>query len=143
MIILGIGVDACRISRMRSYPPDSTFALRYFSDEERAYLQQKGVGQAQSMAGMFAAKEAFAKALGTGVRGFSLKEVEVLHDPAGRPYYRITGKAREIQNSRGMDEMLLSITHEGSLAIAFALAQGPDKEGADPFARPETGGENE
>ena len=100
-----------------------------------------GGGPAGLTAAIYARRAS--KTVLAGVRGFSLQEVEVLHDPAGRPYSRITGKAREIQNSRGMDEMLLSITHEGSLAIAFALAQGPDKEGADPFARPETGGENE
>ncbi|MBQ6075401.1 MAG: holo-ACP synthase [Lachnospiraceae bacterium] len=143
MTIHGIGVDVCRISRMRSHAPDSSFALRFFSDEERAYLERKGAGLAQSMAGMYAAKEAFAKAVGTGVRGFSLREVEVLHRPDGRPFYRISGEALKIMNSGGMDEMLLSISHDGSLAIAFAVGQGPDNTGEDAFARPVSGGDDE
>ena len=143
MAVLGIGVDICRISRMKDHAPESSFALRFFSDEERTYLQQKKTGMAQSMAGMYAAKEAFAKALGTGVRGFSLKEVEVMHQPDGRPYFRISGKALAIQNSRGMDEMLLTISHDGGLAIAFAVGQGPDNTGEDVFARPVSGGDDE
>ena len=128
---------------MRSHDPDSSFALRFFSDEERAYLREKGAGLAQTMAGMYAAKEAFAKAVGTGVRGFSLREVEVLHRPGGQPYYRISGEALRIMHSGGMDEMLLSISHDGGLAIAFAAGRGPDYPGEDAFARPESGGEDE
>ena len=95
------------------------------------------------MAGMYAAKEAFAKALGTGIRGFSLKEAEVLHDADGRPFYRITGKALALQHSRSIDEVLLSISHDGGLAIAFAVAEGPNHPGEDASALPETGGEYE
>ena len=142
-MVHGIGVDICRISRMRSHTPDDAFALRFFSDAERLYLQQKNTSLAQTMAGMYAAKEAFAKALGTGIRGFSLKEAEVLHDADGRPFYRITGKALALQHSRSIDEVLLSISHDGGLAIAFAVAEGPYHPGEDASALPETGGEYE
>lgn len=125
MGILGIGVDICEISRMESFSLERRFAERFFSEAERAYLQGKKAGRPQSMAGMYAAKEAFSKVLGSGFQGFELKEVEVLHDPAGKPYYRISGKAREAMEERGIYTLHLSISHDGGMAVAFAVGEGP------------------
>ncbi len=125
MGILGIGVDICQVSRMEAFSSDSRFAERFFSDAEREYLQGKKAGLAQSMAGMYAAKEAFSKVLGSGVRGFELKEVEVLHNPAGQPYYRISGKARKAMEKQGIVSLHLSISHDGGMAVAFAVGEGP------------------
>ena len=116
-MIRGIGVDICQVSRMESISLDSSFAKRFFSLEEQEYLQDKGISFTQSLAGMYAAKEAFAKALGSGVRAFALQEVEVLHSPDGQPYYSISGKALEAQKSRGIERMSLSIS----------VGQGPEK----------------
>ena len=125
MGILGIGVDICDVSRMKSFSLESRFIERFFSDAEREYLQGKKAGLAQSMAGMYAAKEAFSKVLGSGVRGFELKEVEVLHNPAGQPYYRISGKARKVMEKQGIVSLHLSISHDGGMAVAFAVGEGP------------------
>ena len=129
MMIRGIGVDICQVSRMESITLESSFAQRFFSQEEREYLTDKMTSLAQSVAGMYAAKEAFSKALGSGVRGFELREVEVLHSPDGQPYYSISGKALEAQHARGIERLLLSISHDGGLAVAFAVGQGPEKTG--------------
>ena len=126
MTVKGIGVDLCEIARMEKFEPDSRFVERFFSDAERAYLAERRGSFARTLAGMFAAKEAFSKALGTGIRGFELKEVEILHTPEGKPYYRISGKALKVQKKRRISELFLSISYEKGLAAAFAVAQGPD-----------------
>lgn len=125
-MICGIGVDICQVSRLESFPLEGRFARRFFSREELAYLESKGSARAQSMAGLYAAKEAFSKVLGSGVRGFELKEVEVIHTPEGRPCYRISGKALEAMKQRGIEEVLLSISHDAGVAAAFALGQKSD-----------------
>lgn len=127
MMIRGIGVDLCEIARMEKFTADSRFVQRFFSEEEREYLLDRGTSLAQTLAGMYAAKEAFSKALGTGVSGFELNEVEVLHSPEGQPYYAVSGKALVAQEERGIARMLLSISHDGGMAIAFAVGQGPEK----------------
>lgn len=129
MMIRGIGVDVCEISRMDNMNVDSRFVERYFSEDEKAYLMDKGVSFRQTLAGMYAAKEAFAKTLGSGVRGFELKEVEVLHSVEGQPYYGISGSALEAQKERKIERVFLSISHEAGIAVAFAVGWGhePDE----------------
>ena len=61
------------------------FLVEFFTEAERSYILARHTPE-QSAAGAWAAKEAFSKAVGTGVRGWSLREVEVLHDPLGRPF---------------------------------------------------------
>lgn len=126
MMIRGIGVDVCEVSRMDSMTLDSRFVERYFSEEEHAYLMDKGVSFRQTLAGMYAAKEAFAKTLGSGVRGFELKEVEILHSPEGQPYYGISGSALEAQKERRIERVFLSISHEAGIAVAFAVGWGKE-----------------
>ena len=129
MMIRGIGVDVCEISRMDNMNVDSRFVERNFSEDEKAYLMDKGVSFRQTLAGMYAAKEAFAKTLGSGVRGFELKEVEVLHSVEGQPYYGISGSALEAQKERKIERVFLSISHEAGIAVAFAVGWGhePDE----------------
>lgn len=73
------------------------------------------------MAAAFAAKEAFSKALGTGVRNFKLQEVSVGHDALGAPYFVFTGSAKEIVEERGLT-FSLSLTHTDQVAAAFVVA---------------------
>ena len=73
------------------------------------------------MAGNWAAKEAFAKSLGTGVEDFGLSEVEVLRDKLGAPYIRLSGNAKRIADEMGLD-FSVSISHTSELAIATVIA---------------------
>ena len=73
-MIKGLGLDVCEIARMDRLLKDKRFLGRYFNEGETIYIQSKGRNAAQTMAGIFAAKEAFAKALGTGIV-FNLKEI--------------------------------------------------------------------
>ena len=95
MEIIGIGTDIIEVARFRreGKPPSLRFMLRCFTEGERRYLQAR---PAESMAGLFAAKEAVAKALGTGFRGFWPGAVEIAHSPLGKPEAVLHGKAAEI-----------------------------------------------
>ena len=117
--LLGIGVDLCQISRMASLLEDGRFLSRWFTREEQAYIRGRGVGAAQSMAGIFAAKEALGKALGTGIT-LPLTEIGVTHDAQGQPQYAFSGSAAEALRGR---RALLSISHDGDMAVAFCTIQ--------------------
>ena len=84
-----VGCDLQEVERVKNAAQRDSFCRRAFSDEERRRFSQMK-DPYQSMAGTWAAKEAFAKALGTGVRGFSLNEITVAHDELGSPYLRKT-----------------------------------------------------
>ena len=112
----GLGLDLCGISRMEPLLADGRFPGRYFTAEEADYIRSRGAGAAQSMAGIWAAKEALLKAAGRGLT-LPLRDIEVCHGPAGEPFYRLHGKAAEALPG----SFLLSITHEGDMAAAVCL----------------------
>ena len=94
-MIRGLGMDLCEISRMERLLDDERFLKRYFNEGEIGYIRTKGKSAAQTMAGIYAAKEAFSKALGTGIT-FDLKEISIFHDEAGMPGYSLSGKAEKL-----------------------------------------------
>lgn len=110
----GIGLDLCQVDRMREHLEDR-FMARYFTEAEAAYVRSRGAQAAESMAGIWAAKEAVLKALGTGI-AFPLQDIEIGHSEAGQPTVRLHGQAGSFGGS-----FLLSITHEGGMAAAVAM----------------------
>lgn len=96
------------------------FAARVFSASERELFAQKK-DPIPSFAANFAAKEAFSKALGTGVRDFALHEVAVLRDELGAPYFVFSGNAARIVEERNLS-FSVSLTHTEDLAGAFVIA---------------------
>jgi len=123
--IIGIGTDLCAVSRMERAIQKQHFYERVFFDGERAYLDAKENARAQSAAAMFAAKEAVAKALGTGfIRGVMPWTIEVTHDAAGRPGVRLHGDALARLEALGGKAVHLSLSHEGDMALAFAVVEG-------------------
>ena len=118
-VTTGIGFDLCEIARMEKQAENGAFLSRFFTEKETAYILSKGKSKAQTMAGIFAAKEAFSKAVGTGI-AFELKDVEVLHSETGQPYYALAGKAAELT---GNDRFLLSISHDGGIAGAVCIRE--------------------
>ena len=85
MEIYGIGTDIIEISRIRdAINRTSSFKKKVYTEKEIEYIEKKKEPYV-SYAGRFAAKEAVSKALGTGVRGFSLSDVEILNDELGKP----------------------------------------------------------
>ncbi|MBQ7849024.1 MAG: holo-ACP synthase [Clostridia bacterium] len=112
--VTGVGLDLCAIPRMQELLDSGRSLRRMFSEEEERYIRSKGAGAAQTMAGIFAAKEAILTALGTGL-SVPMTDVCIRHTELGQPQAILTGKA-------GFGgEIQLSITHEGDMAAAVAL----------------------
>jgi holo-[acyl-carrier-protein] synthase len=118
-MIYGIGVDIAKIERFEKIinAEISPFMNRVFTEEERWYLSSK---KAQSIAGIFAAKEAVAKALGTGFTDISPGDIEILHDKYGKPFVTLHNSAKEIFQNLILH---ISISHTDTDAIAYAVAE--------------------
>ena len=122
--IAGIGTDLCAISRIEKAIAKEHFYQRVYSDNERAYLETKGKGKAQSAAAMFAAKEAVSKALGTGIaKGVAISDIEVVHDENGAPGVLMHGGAKERLEAIGGRGVHVSLSHEGDMAMAFVVIE--------------------
>ena len=117
-LVVGIGTDIMKIARFEGMTPH--FIQRVFTPDERAYLLNK---TAASAAGLFAAKEAVAKALGTGFRGFFPSDIEIWHDAWGKPRVKLHNKAKKIARklARGRYRVHVSISHTDTDALAFAV----------------------
>lgn len=122
-MIVGVGIDVCDISRMEKLLIDGRFLGRYFSLEEQEYIENKGKAAAASMAGIYVAKEALVKALGTGFTTTQLADICVLHDKFGAPYYDLRGAYALHAAQRNITGLHLSITHDGGIAAAVAIAE--------------------
>ena len=91
-MILGVGADLVRIERMQRSLASPSFMEKVFGPEERALLAATPPSRrAERAAGCWAAKEAFLKAAGRGLGGFSLAEIQALRLPSGAPYYALGG----------------------------------------------------
>lgn len=124
MAIVGMGVDLARIERFRTFVSQKSGVLeRLFCQQEREYgLKQRD--PAQALAARFAAKEAFFKALGTGLRdGMSWQQVCVVRDELGCPSLQISGRAAELMQQRGAGKAHLSYSHDGDYAVATVILE--------------------
>ncbi|NOY12482.1 MAG: holo-ACP synthase [Deltaproteobacteria bacterium] len=124
MAIVGIGTDLARIERFRRFlEPDNRVLSRVFSAGERQYALQMR-DPAPHLAARFAAKEAFVKALGTGLRdGLSWQQVVVVRDQLGCPALQLTGRAAELLTERGAASTHLSYSHDGDYAVATVILE--------------------
>lgn len=122
MSVIGVGLDLCEISRIEQALKNPRFLQRVFTQGERERIAQRGH---QTAAGLFAAKEAVAKALGSGFDGFFLDKVEVCWDGMGCPRCLLHGGALARLKALGGESVYLSITHEGGMAAAVAVVEGP------------------
>ncbi|HEX6331348.1 MAG TPA: holo-ACP synthase [Actinomycetota bacterium] len=121
MEILGLGVDVCEIARMeRALERHPTMRERVFTPEEIAYCDSKA-RPAESYAGRFAAREAVIKALG-GYRGRGWQDISVGRGPSGAPEIRLAGNAKRRADALGVTNVLITFTHERSMAVAVAVA---------------------
>lgn len=119
-MILGTGIDITEIDRVANSIArfGDRFLHRIFTAGEIAYCSRKK-NAAESYAARFAAKEAGAKALGTGIQhGVSWKELEVRRAPGQRPTLHLTGRAEQIARHMGVQHIHLSLTHSANLAMA-------------------------
>jgi holo-[acyl-carrier protein] synthase len=125
-MIFGTGIDIVDISRFEKFVRENNEPLfrRVFTPQEQAYCASKK-RIAQHYALRFAAKEAFLKALGTGLRdGLSWREMEVVNDPWGKPELKLCGRAEELFRQKGLANAFLSLSHDGNYAIASVILEG-------------------
>jgi holo-[acyl-carrier protein] synthase len=124
-MVLGIGTDMIEIGRIEESAAryGERFLERIFTPGEIAYCRQKKTS-GESFAARFAAKEAGAKALGTGIsRGVSWKEIEVRRSPGQRPTLHWSGRAAEIAGAMGVKRTSLSLTHSRTVAMAVVIIE--------------------
>jgi len=122
MAVFGVGIDLVNVGRLKAvierHP--ERFRARIFTESEVAFCETLG-DKYPSYAGRFAAKEAFSKALGTGLRGaIGWTEIEVLDNEKTRPTIRVTGRAAAILASR---KVHLSISHLSDYATAIVVIE--------------------
>jgi len=126
--IVGVGVDAVDVARFRRLlDRRPRFAARCFTASEQSDATGSADG-AQSLAARFAAKEAVMKALGTGIGGFALTDVEVRRTTGtgatrNAPFLVLHGTAAELAGAQGAGQFHLSLTHTDGVAIAFVVAE--------------------
>ena len=107
------GVDAIEIERFARMNNLDTFVKRVFTRQESDYLKQR-TAPYESIAGFYAAKEAFSKYMGTGMRGFGWKDIEIRHDELGKPILYFMGKPSSVD---------LSISHSKTIAVAVVCGE--------------------
>lgn len=121
-MVRGLGIDLMDVSRIkRALERHPRFAERVYSPAEQEAIKARG---AETAAGYFAAKEAVAKALGTGFRGFSMKDISIENDEWGCPAAHLSGGALKRLQAMGGESVLVSITHVGGQAAAVAVIEG-------------------
>jgi holo-[acyl-carrier protein] synthase len=125
LVVIGLGTDLIEIARIeRSVQRfGDAFLRRVYTPGEIAYCQRKK-NAAESLAARFAAKEAAAKALGTGIsRGVSWREFEVRRKWGERPELHLSGRAAEIAAGLGVRRISLSLSHSRTVSIAVVVAE--------------------
>jgi holo-[acyl-carrier protein] synthase len=125
-MVLGVGTDLMETRRIEESIEryGERFLERVFTAGEIAYCRRKKKNAAESFAARFAAKEAGAKALGTGIsKGVTWKELEVRREANGRPTLHLSGRAAELAGAMGVRRMQLSLTHSRELAMAVVVVE--------------------
>ena len=122
-MIRGLGIDIVNVKRMEHWPEVEGILNRFFHPEEIAAIKERGRSSVLSLAARFAAKEALGKAMGTGLRGMKLTDIEVVNNHNGKPNIILHGKAKEIFLSNGGGSIHLSLTHEKEAAVAVVIIE--------------------
>ncbi len=129
MSILGLGTDIVSVGRINDLVQkhEQRFLNRCFSADEIAWAESRGLGKAASLAGRWAAKEAFLKALGRSVKHIPYGDIEVVRSTHGPVHLRLHGRAAREMEAAGGGSCILSISHEKDYAIATVLLQTSPK----------------
>ena len=122
-MIAGIGIDVVDIHRMEKWKSNPEILERFFDPLELKTALERGKSANQSLAARFAAKEAFGKALGTGLAGIALKDIMVRNRENGKPEMHVCGTALAALENNGAKRIHLSLTHERDNAIAMVVLE--------------------
>jgi len=122
-----LGVDIVEVKRIIEVNDNGKLEDRILSQNEKDYLKNKSTQVTKtkpycerdySLSGMFASKEAALKALGIGVNGINFTDIEVLHEPSGKPYLKINPELYKKVGKKAPKTIELSIAHDGEMAIS-------------------------
>ena len=120
-MIVGIGNDIIEIERIEKAILKEGFKNKVYTERELENIEKRG-NRTETYAGIFSAKEAISKAIGTGVREFSLTDLEILNDDLGKPYVVVSEKLDKILKIKKEDYQIeISISHSKKYAIAMAI----------------------
>ena len=120
-MIVGIGNDIIEIERIEKAILKEGFKNKVYTERELENIEKRG-NRTETYAGIFSAKEAISKAIGTGVREFSLIDLEILNDDLGKPYVVVSEKLDKIlKNKKESYQIEISISHSKKYAIAMAI----------------------
>lgn len=119
-----VGVDIIEISRIAQTVKrwGDRFLLRTYTEGELAYCR----GRAPQLAARFAAKEAVMKALGTGIRGVSWRDVEVVRARSGAPSIKLHGRGARVAERLAMSQVAISLSHSREYAVASVVIEIED-----------------
>lgn len=120
-MVLGTGVDIIEINRIKKAAESQSFLKKVYTENELKLFNGKNNN---TLAGNFAAKEAAAKAFGTGFSGFSPSDIEVLRDEKGKPYIVFYNEALRLAKSMGVLKTHTSISHSREYAVASVIFEG-------------------
>lgn len=122
-MIFGIGTDIVEIKRIeKAVHRNPRILNRLFTDAEIDYFKLRGM-KPQHIAGSFSAKEAIVKAMGTGIRGFCWRDIELLRGSTGKPVVKLHNKAKEYAIGQSIGTIFITISHSQSYATAYAVAE--------------------
>ena len=120
-MIVGIGNDIIEIERIEKAISKESFKNKIYTQRELKNIEKRG-NRTETYAGIFSAKEAISKAIGTGVREFSLTDLEILNDDLGKPYVIVSEKLDKIIKNKKEDyQIKISISHSKKYATAMAI----------------------
>ena len=123
-MIYGIGVDTVAINRFATWATNERKLTRFFHDIDLSYLSSlSNAHRARALAGRFAAKEAFGKAMGCGLRGLSLNNIAVSRDAYGSPKLELLGNARRLVEKLNGYRGHLSISYTDNYATAYVIVE--------------------
>jgi holo-[acyl-carrier protein] synthase len=120
-LIVGVGTDLVENRRLEAWLASPRLLAKYFSRAELSDVRDSS-HPAASLAARFAAKEAFGKALGTGLRGLALLDIETRRTALGQPELHLSGRARKALDARGA-RVHLSLSHERDYSLAFVVLE--------------------
>ena len=116
-----IGIDIIEIARIQRAMDrwGESFLHRVYTEPELKLCRKNS----SPLAVRFAGKEAVMKALGTGTKGISWREIEILAEPSGKPFVHLYGKAQDKADGLGLDKLAISLSHSREYAVAFVVGE--------------------
>lgn len=132
-MIIGTGIDIVNIERIERLMTrwGDHFLGRVFTEKEIVWCRHR-TRPPECFATRFAAKEAFLKAIGSGLRnGIQWTDIEVENDSMGKPLLSLHRRAKEVLQTRRIKRTFLTLSHDRPFAVAYVLLEGKDDEGSD------------